>query len=66
MIGAEPNSGWLYGTVKLDKKALLSPAELKVSMELPTRPVCREMFAVVMFDQHRLGGERAQWVRVLW
>jgi thioredoxin reductase (NADPH) len=23
MIGAEPNSGWLYGTVKLDKKGFI-------------------------------------------
>ena len=23
MIGAEPNSGWLYGTVKLDKKGFV-------------------------------------------
>lgn len=39
MIGAEPNSGWLYGTLALDKRALLSPTCQMVLRSVALPPV---------------------------
>lgn len=46
MIGAEPNSGWLYGTVKLDKKAFILTGGTEAFQATPYATSVPGMFAV--------------------
>jgi thioredoxin reductase (NADPH) len=46
MIGAEPNSGWLYGTVKLDKKGFIVTGGAEGFDGTPYATTVPGMFAV--------------------
>jgi thioredoxin reductase (NADPH) len=46
MIGAEPNSGWLYGSVKLDKKGFILTGGSDSFMQTPYATNVPGMFAV--------------------
>ena len=46
MIGAEPNSGWLYGTVKLDKKGFVLTGSPHGFENTPYATSARGMYAV--------------------
>src|SRR6185312_13365048 len=46
MIGAEPNSGWLYGTVKLDKKGFILTGGTEGFQATPYATSVPGMFAV--------------------
>jgi thioredoxin reductase (NADPH) len=46
MIGAEPNSGWLFGTVRLDKKGFILTGSADGFESTPYATSVRGMFAV--------------------
>jgi thioredoxin reductase (NADPH) len=46
MIGAEPNSGWLYGTVRLDKKGFILSGDEESFQKTPYATSVPGMFAV--------------------
>jgi thioredoxin reductase (NADPH) len=46
MIGAEPNTGWLFGTVRLDKKGFIRTAGLDAFDQSPYATSMPGIFAV--------------------
>ena len=53
MIGAEPNSGWLFGTVSWTRRALFLPAAQMALRALPMRPACRACLRSAMCGRTR-------------